>query len=534
MKLMASAEVASTSNTITPGASSTLSTGACSTTTLQGTTTTPSSLYLTESIQRGLRGEEDEEVGAEELLFGEEEDEEKDKATISPSSKKSSSKSHKIRMPQRKGGMQLWQFLYALLEDPEKRYRDLIEWTDNRLELEFRLLDPEAIAMWWGNIKHRANMTYERLSRSLRYYYDRGILKKMGGERYLYRFCVDPEEMYKHIGNSDSRPVLKPMPLQVSKWMYSRLVLPTPHGTNPGMFFPSTGGMAPPEYSAAVQQQQQASMPPPPPYPGYSQSEQHYYLHSATGHPVPPGYEYLAQHCLELPAGVEGGMTYLRPYDSHQLHHVPEMHTGCYNASYASLYPLVSSFTSSPVHGRPHTEGPLMASTVAGTTQSLDFQSQYVPQPPSSTSSTSLPPLPLHTSPYKPNPESSPLASGHPYTDSVGGEANSPDYSSSTCSGGDCEMALDEILPILASMEQQSDELSLLSSPHNSYSDSPSPIQGYQNSPIGYNQFSTGPFSSPPSLHLSPTPVSIYSSPTQTKEFQWTKKEQQEMLWKTN
>ena len=107
------------------------------------------------------------------------------------------------RMPQRKGGMQLWQFLYALLEDPEKRYGELIEWTDNRQELEFRLLDPEAIAIWWGNIKHRANMTYERLSRSLRYS-DSGILKKMGGERYLYRFCVDPEDMYKHIGNSDS------------------------------------------------------------------------------------------------------------------------------------------------------------------------------------------------------------------------------------------------------------------------------------------------------------------------------------------
>ena len=121
-----------------------------------------------------------------------------------------------IRMPQRKGGMQLWQFLYALLEDPEKRHGELIEWT-NRQELEFRLLDPEAIAIWWGKIKHRANMTLERLSQSLHYYYERGILKKMGGERYLYRFCIDPEDMYKHIGLTDSRPVLKPMPLPVLK-----------------------------------------------------------------------------------------------------------------------------------------------------------------------------------------------------------------------------------------------------------------------------------------------------------------------------
>lgn len=129
------------------------------------------------------------------------------------------SRAKKIRMPQRKGGMQLWQFLYALLQDAQKTYAELIEWTGNRAELEFRLLEPEAVAAWWGNIRHKPTMNYEKLSRSLRYYYDKGILKKMGGERYLYRFCVDPEEMYRHIGNSDSRPGLKPMPLAAKQCM---------------------------------------------------------------------------------------------------------------------------------------------------------------------------------------------------------------------------------------------------------------------------------------------------------------------------
>lgn len=123
-----------------------------------------------------------------------------------------------IRMPIRKGGLQLWQFLYTLLEDPE-HYSELIEWTDRRGDFEFRMLEPEALAAWWGYIKHRPNMSYERLSRSLRFYYDKGILRKMGGERFLYRFCVSPEVMYEHIGNSDNRPTLKSIPPLVQQRM---------------------------------------------------------------------------------------------------------------------------------------------------------------------------------------------------------------------------------------------------------------------------------------------------------------------------
>lgn len=108
--------------------------------------------------------------------------------------------------------MQLWQFLYALLNDPDEKYKKLIEWTANNVSREFRLLEPEAIAIWWGEHKNKKNMSYDKLSRSLRYYYDKGIIRKISGERYVYQFCIDPELMYKHIGNSDSRPKLKPMP----------------------------------------------------------------------------------------------------------------------------------------------------------------------------------------------------------------------------------------------------------------------------------------------------------------------------------
>ena len=108
--------------------------------------------------------------------------------------------------------MQLWQFLYSLLTDPENKYRDIIEWTENEILKEFRILEPEAIAIWWGHHKNKPNMTYDKLSRSLRYYYERGLIQKMPRERFVYRFCIDPEVMYKHIGNSDARPTLKPMP----------------------------------------------------------------------------------------------------------------------------------------------------------------------------------------------------------------------------------------------------------------------------------------------------------------------------------
>ena len=143
--------------------------------------------------------------------------------------------------------MQLWQFLYALLSDPEKRYGKLIEWTANSLSREFRLLEPEAIAIWWGEHKNKKNMSYDKLSRSLRYYYDKGIIRKISGERYVYQFCISPELMYKHIGNSDSRPKLKPMPhsaYQVTSEYQSQHCLSAPTLMNRESCFVAQGPMS--------------------------------------------------------------------------------------------------------------------------------------------------------------------------------------------------------------------------------------------------------------------------------------------------
>lgn len=54
-----------------------------------------------------------------------------------------------------------------------------ITWTGRGME--FKLIEPEEVARRWGIQKNRPAMNYDKLSRSLRYYYEKGIMQK--GER---------------------------------------------------------------------------------------------------------------------------------------------------------------------------------------------------------------------------------------------------------------------------------------------------------------------------------------------------------------
>uniref|UniRef100_A0A8C5B279 ETS domain-containing protein n=1 Tax=Gadus morhua TaxID=8049 RepID=A0A8C5B279_GADMO len=63
----------------------------------------------------------------------------------------------------------LWQFLLLLLDDASQRH--LITWTGE--DGEFKLLDAEEVARLWGLRKNKNNMNYDKLSRALRYYYDK-------------------------------------------------------------------------------------------------------------------------------------------------------------------------------------------------------------------------------------------------------------------------------------------------------------------------------------------------------------------------
>nr|XP_033773184.1 ETS translocation variant 4 isoform X2 [Geotrypetes seraphini] len=106
---------------------------------------------------------------------------------------------------QRRGSLQLWQFLVALLDDPTNSH--FIAWTGRGME--FKLIEPEEVARLWGLQKNRPAMNYDKLSRSLRYYYEKGIMQKVAGERYVYKFVCEPEALFSLAFPDNQRPTLK-------------------------------------------------------------------------------------------------------------------------------------------------------------------------------------------------------------------------------------------------------------------------------------------------------------------------------------
>lgn len=82
------------------------------------------------------------------------------------------------------GQTQLWQFLLELLSD--NRNAEMIAWEGTNGE--FKLVDPDEVARKWGERKSKPNMNYDKMSRALRYYYDKNIMAKVHGKRYAYKF----------------------------------------------------------------------------------------------------------------------------------------------------------------------------------------------------------------------------------------------------------------------------------------------------------------------------------------------------------
>nr|CAH7731387.1 unnamed protein product [Callosobruchus chinensis] len=104
------------------------------------------------------------------------------------------------------GQIQLWQFLLELLSDSSNAACITWEGTNG----EFKLTDPDEVARRWGERKSKPNMNYDKLSRALRYYYDKNIMTKVHGKRYAYKFdfqglaaatqpaAADPAGSYKY------------------------------------------------------------------------------------------------------------------------------------------------------------------------------------------------------------------------------------------------------------------------------------------------------------------------------------------------
>lgn len=79
----------------------------------------------------------------------------------------------------------MWQFLLELLSDGNNN-SNIIAWEGSGGE--FKLIDPDEVARRWGERKSKPNMNYDKLSRALRYYYDKNIMTKVHGKRYAYKF----------------------------------------------------------------------------------------------------------------------------------------------------------------------------------------------------------------------------------------------------------------------------------------------------------------------------------------------------------
>jgi len=99
------------------------------------------------------------------------------------------------------GQIQLWQFLLELLTDPANAA--VITWEGTSGE--FKILDPDEVARRWGERKSKPNMNYDKLSRALRYYYDRNLMTKVHGKRYAYRFDFRALETLQQNQQSDSQ-----------------------------------------------------------------------------------------------------------------------------------------------------------------------------------------------------------------------------------------------------------------------------------------------------------------------------------------
>ena len=81
--------------------------------------------------------------------------------------------------PRFKNIIHLWEFLLELLAN--ENFCAIISWS-RREKNEFKLKKPGEVARRWGILRRKKRMTYEKLSRSLRFYYGQGIIQKVSGK----------------------------------------------------------------------------------------------------------------------------------------------------------------------------------------------------------------------------------------------------------------------------------------------------------------------------------------------------------------
>ena len=77
--------------------------------------------------------------------------------------------------------------LYFVLQT--RSYGNCIRWLDRSKGI-FKIEDSARVARLWGARKNRPAMNYDKLSRSIRQYCKKGIIKKTdNSKRLVYQFC---------------------------------------------------------------------------------------------------------------------------------------------------------------------------------------------------------------------------------------------------------------------------------------------------------------------------------------------------------
>ncbi|XP_057713564.1 ETS domain-containing transcription factor ERF-like [Corythoichthys intestinalis] len=105
--------------------------------------------------------------------------------------------------------VQLWHFLLELLGSGGQGAA--IGW--GREWGEFVIRDPERLARLWGERKGKPHMNYDKLSRALRYYYNKRILQKTKGKRFTYKFNLSKLILVKYHLQPSYHQILQSHPL---------------------------------------------------------------------------------------------------------------------------------------------------------------------------------------------------------------------------------------------------------------------------------------------------------------------------------
>ncbi|NXM73926.1 ETV3 protein, partial [Serilophus lunatus] len=149
--------------------------------------------------------------------------------------------------------IQLWHFILELLQKEE--FRHVIAWQQGEYG-EFVIKDPDEVARLWGRRKCKPQMNYDKLSRALRYYYNKRILHKTKGKRFTYKFnfnkLVMPNYPFINIRPNGVVPQsAPPVPTASSRFHFPPLDAHSPtEDAQPGRF--PGGSLIPPSNPEAL------------------------------------------------------------------------------------------------------------------------------------------------------------------------------------------------------------------------------------------------------------------------------------------